>query len=277
MEGTGRTVMIDSSLSDTHTIEKRSWGCAPSTSYSTSNVGLQHTPSRLPQSTTVQSLSFSLQSDRQSYLTAAARRLPSAATQRQSPHQNLSSLLGSISLSLPHAKLHKHKRKQAASQGTSFKVSDLHPSRTGSTALRGPSSNTSSTANISFTLDSFELSDDRPTHTQRPLFASMSSACAGQMRKRKAPSIATDTSCTSAVSQPDRPAAVQHVPLMQLAQGQVKAISRIAEEGESESANLAAAGSKLRHSAMVLPRNIRRLLAGAFAGKVVPPLDVCFS
>ena len=261
MRGTGRAV-LDSSSCQAHTIQvQRAWGCASSTSYGTSNVELQQSPFRLPQRTTAHNLSFSLLSNSQP---GPQRRQSTAAAQKQNgPHQYLSSSLGSISLSLPHAKPHKHKRKQGASRGVGFEVSDLRPS---STAARQPSSETPSAASTSCVFSAYSLPDDSTAHAQQPLlFASIS--CSNQRRKRKAPSIATDTSGTDAASPSNRQAAVQHAPVMQLAQGTAKAFSRAAEEGEDHRPDLASAGSKLKKSAMVLPRNIRRLLAGAFAGR----------
>ena len=264
MRGTGRAV-LDSSTCPAHTIQvQRSWGCASSTSYGTSNVEVQQTPFRLPQRTTVHNLSFSLLTSSQP---GPPRRHPTVAAQKQNGvHQYLPSALGSISLSLPHAKPHKHKRKQPASQGVGFEVSDLRPT---STAAREPSSEVSVAASMSSVLSAYSQPNDSTSHAQRPLFfASMSSTCSSQRRKRKAPSIATDTSGTA--SQSDTQVAVQHSPVMQLAQGTAKAFSRVSEEGEDHRPDLAAAGSKLKKSAMILPRNIRRLLAGAFAGNLQP-------
>ena len=256
MRGIERAV-LDSSSCQAHTVQvQRAWGCAPSTSYSTSNVELQQIPFRLPHRTTSHSLSFSLLSDSQP---GPPRQHPTAtAHKHHGSHQYKSPAFGSISLSLPHAKPHKHKRKQAAaSQGVGFEVSDLRPAQRSSEVLV--------TGSTSLALSSYALPDDTTTLSQRPLlFASMSSTCSSQRRKRKAPSIATDTSGTA--SQSDRQAAAQHAPVMQLAQGTAKAFSRAAEEGQDHSPDLAAAGSKLKKSAMVLPRNIRRLLAGALAG-----------
>lgn len=266
MRGTERAV-LDSSSCQAHTVQvQRWWGCVPSTSYSTSKSELQQSPSRLPQKTTVHNLSFSLPSNSQP---VPPRRQPTATVLKlNGPHQFLSSSLGSISLSLPRAKPHKHKRKQAASEGISFEVSELRPTQSSSTAAREPSSELAVTASTSSALSAYSLLDESTAHAQQPLFfASLSSTCPSQTRKRKAPSIATDTSGTSAVSRSDRRAAVPHASVLQLAQGTAKAYSRDAEDGGHHSPDLSAAGSKLRKSAMTLPRNIRRLFAGAFAGR----------
>lgn len=266
MRGSER-VILDSSSCQAHTVQvQRSWGCAPSTSYSNSNIELQQTPFRLPRRTTVHNVSFSLLSNSQP---GPQRRHPTeTALKHSGSHQYLSSSLGSIGLSLPCAKPHKHKCKHAASQGISFEVSELRPTQSSSTAAREPSSEVSVTASSSSALSAFSLLNESTAHAQPPLFfASISSTCPNQRRKRKAPSIATDTSGTSAVTQSDRRAAVQYAPVMQLAQGTAKAYSRAAEEAQDHSPDLSAAGSKLRKSAMTLPRNIRRLLAGAFAGR----------
>ena len=277
MRGARRSV-LDSSTFEAPTAKvQRSWGCAPSTSYSTSNVDLQHTPFRLPQRTNIHSLSFSLQIDSQS---ALSRRHPTAsAGKHKCPHQHLTSALGSISLSLPLAQPRKQKRRQAALQGVGFEVSNLRPNQSNCVALTGPSSsNALSIASTSFASSSFEFSHNSSVHTQLPLFASVSSACSSQMRKRKAPSITTDRPSGSVASGSGRSAAVRHAPVMQLAQGTAKAISRAMEEREEgHRPDLAAAGSTLRKSAMTLPRNIRRLLAGAFAGAlsktVIAPIE----
>ncbi|KAL3135657.1 hypothetical protein ABBQ38_006136 [Trebouxia sp. C0009 RCD-2024] len=250
-----------------HTVGlQRSWGCEPSTSYSTSNVGLQHIPARMPQRNSQHNLSFSLQSDRTPPSTSLTKRQPTATLQRQSLRENLPSLLGSISLSMLRIKPPRHKRKQAAASGISFEFSELHPSHnsTTCTAVRPASSNASVSASTLPPITSFELVDEESTYMQQPPFASMSSACASKIRKRKAPSIATDALATSAARQTRRQAAVQRPPLMQLAQGATTAISTALEEVERP--NLAAARRELKRSAMLLPSNIRRLAAGAFAG-----------
>lgn len=268
-----------------HTVGlQRSWGCEPSTSYSTSNVGLQHIPARMPQRNSQHNLSFSLQSDRTPPSTSLTKRQPTATLQRQSLRENLPSLLGSISLSMLRIKPPRHKRKQAAASGISFEFSELHPSHnsTTCTAVRPASSNASVSASTLPPITSFELVDEESTYMQQPPFASMSSACASKIRKRKAPSIATDALATSAARQTRRQAAVQRPPLMQLAQGATTAISTALEEVERP--NLAAARRELKRSAMLLPSNIRRLAAGAFAGKPPPspvpllsPSALCFS
>ena len=246
---------------ESHTVGlQRSWGCEPSTSYSTSNVGLQHIPTRLTQRSSQDTLSFSLQSDK----SPLTKRQPIATFQRQSPRENLSSLLGSISLSMLRVKPSRHKHQQADAQGISFEVSELHASHRSTTrkAVRLPSSNVSTTASMSF-----EFSDDGTTVRQQPLFASVSSACASKIRKRKAPSIATDTLAASAANLTGRQAAPQRPPLMQLAQGAATAITAALQEGgEDERPSLAAARRKLKKSAMSLPSQVRRLAAGAFAG-----------
>lgn len=277
MRGARRSVLDSSNFEAPTAKVQRSWGCAPSTSYSISNVELQHNAFRLPQRTNIHKLSFSLLVDSQS---APSRRHPTAsACKHKGPHRYLTSALGSISLSLPLAQLQKQKRRQAAIQGIGFEVSDLHPDQSNCAAVTGPSSSSAlSTASTSVTLSSFEFSHDSSSHKQLPLFASLSSACSSQMRKRKAPSIATDRPTILPVSEVDRSAAVRHAPVTQLAQGPAQAISRAVEEREEgHRPDLAAAGSKLRKSAMSLPRNIRRLLAGAFAGAlsktVIAPIE----
>ena len=277
MRGARRSV-LDSSTFEAPTAKvQRSWGCAPSTSYSISNVDLQHTPFRMPQRTNIHNLSFSLLVDSQA---APSRWHPTASARKhKGPHQHLTSALGSISLSLPLAQPQKQKRRRAANRGIGFEVSNLRPNQSNCAALTGPSSsNALSIASTSLTSSSFELSHDSSIHTQLPLFASLTSACSSQMRKRKAPSIATDRPSDSITSGSGRSAAVQHAPVMQLAQGTAKVISRAVENREGEQwPDLTAAGSKLRRSAMSLPRNIRRLLAGAFAGAlsktVIAPIE----
>ena len=275
MPGVGRPVS-DRSSNQSLTHEPRwPWGCAPSTSYSTSNVGLPPSTAKMPRRSPVHSLTFSLQLDRQTTPSAPTLLQPTWASQKHGKGP-VPSLMGSISLSLP-AK--PQKRKQSVPQGICFEVSELRPSLSPSqkgttpSAVRRRSSTVQGNSACSYSLDSFQLSDVSPSQTQQPLFASLSATPISQPRKRKAPSIASDRASTSAVCQTHRQAGVQHVPLMTLAQNAAKAISREADEGQDERPSLASAGRKLRKSALVFPSNIRRLIAGAFAGA----LSVLFS
>ena len=270
MPGIGRPVS-DRSSSQSLTPEPRwPWGCAPSTSYSTSNVGLPPSTAKLPRRSPIHNLTFSLQLDRLNTSNVPTMLQPTRASKTHAKGPTLS--FGSISFSLPCTKPESQKHKQTVPQGICFEVSELRPSLSQSqkgntpSAVRRRSSINHANAAPSYSLDTFQLSDISPTHTQQTLFASLSSVPSTQPRKRKAPSVASDRSSMSAACQSHRQAGVQHVPLMTLAQNAAKAISREADEGQDEGPSLASAGRKLRKSALVFPSNIRRLVAGAFAG-----------
>ncbi|DBA66960.1 TPA: hypothetical protein ACH3X2_002072 [Trebouxia sp. C0005] len=116
----------------------------------------------------------------------------------------------------------------------------------------------------SISLDSFELPDRSTVHSQQPPFASLSSTHRPPKRKRKLASIASDVAAAPAVHTRGKPGLV-----MLLARNSARALESEADEQDlygNARAKVAAAGQNLRQSALHLPRQLRRLLAGAFAG-----------
>ncbi|KAL0033044.1 hypothetical protein WJX77_012276 [Trebouxia sp. C0004] len=157
--------------------------------------------------------------------------------------------------------------RKAREQGVLFGASALRPlphieqeyAATASTSLRTHQFRSAQ----SISLDSFQLPDRSTVHSQQPPFASLSSA-RPQKRKRKSASIASDVAATPTVHTRSKPDLV-----MLLAQNSAGPLESAADEQdlrENARAKVAAAGQNLKQSALQLPRQLRRLLAGAFAG-----------
>lgn len=124
----------------------------------------------------------------------------------------------------------------------------------------------------SISLDSFELPDRSTVHSQQPPFASLSSTHRPPKRKRKLASIASDVAAAPAVHTRGKPGLV-----MLLARNSARALESEADEQDlygNARAKVAAAGQNLRQSALHLPRQLRRLLAGAFAGQIAQQLQL---
>jgi len=124
----------------------------------------------------------------------------------------------------------------------------------------------------SISLDSFQLPDRSTVHSQQLPFASLSSAHRPPKRKRKLTSIASDVAAAPAVHTRSKPGLV-----MLLAQNSARALESEADEQDlhdNARAKVAAAGQNLKQSALQLPRQLRRLLAGAFAGQIAQQLQL---
>ena len=186
--------------------------------------------------------------------------------------------MGSISLALtdmvPSNGLQRCSK--ARQQGVLFGASALQPlphieqqhAATASTSLR--THHFRSARSIS--LDSFQLPDRSTVHSQQLPFASLSSAQRPPKRKRKLASIASDIAAAPAVHTHSKPGLV-----MVLAQNSARALESEADEQDLHGfarAKVAAAGQNLKQSALHLPRQLRRLLAGAFAGQIAQQLQL---
>ena len=247
---------------------QRSWGCAPSTSYSTSNAALHDKPVRSGHRSPAHDLSFSLQSDTPALFRSSRLQQSVSAANVQSKRQNMLSMFASISLSLPKARSRKLKAKETTSQKVCFQVSDLRLHTDSSTVLsaRQSSSSIQPTSPPSYSLETFQLAPVHRSHAQQSLFASVSAAHSLRHSVRKALSIASDRQSVAPAIRACSQTSAQ--PLMELSQSSATAFTRAAPEGESEKPSLASAGHKLKKSVMVFPSNIRRLIAGAFAGRL---------
>ncbi len=124
----------------------------------------------------------------------------------------------------------------------------------------------------SVSLDSFQLPDRSTVHSQQLPFASLSSAHPPPKRKRKLASIASDIAAPPAVHTRSKPGLV-----MVLAHNSARALESEADEQDlrgNARAKVGAAGQHLKQSALHLPRQLRRLLAGAFAGQLAQQLKL---
>lgn len=109
-------------------------------------------------------------------------------------------------------------------------------------------------------------------HSQQLPFASLSSVHCTPKRKCKLASIASDIAAAPAVHTRSK-----HGLVMLLAHNSARAWESEADEqglhGNAR-AKVAAAGQTLKQSALHLPRQLRRLLAGAFAGQIAQQLQL---
>jgi len=201
-----------------------------------------------------------------------------ACWHEQQQHHNAIPAMGSISLALtdmlPSNGLQGCSK--ARQKGVLFGASALRPlphveqedAATASTSLRTHHFRSAQ----SISLDSFQLPDRSTVHSQQLLFASLSSAQRPPKRKRKMASIASDIAAAPAVHTHSKPTLV-----MVLAHNSARALESEADEQDlrgNARAKFAAAGQNLKQSALQLPRQLRRLLAGAFAGQNAQQLQL---
>ena len=251
------------------------WGCGPSTSYSSGDSAFGSCSERAPKRQAAQHFTFSLlpESHPSALLTDSQVRPATYKSRPQQQRRHVLSTLGSISISLADTLPNKRGRRKARQQGVSFEPSVLCPSLSVnqydaavpscSSAVTQRSCQSNSAESIS--LASFQLPGRDTMHRQQQSFASLSLAHGRPMQHHKHHSAASDAPA-SVASQ----AGSRHSPVMVLAQNPAGTL----EAGTADDilpndggASITAAGDKLRASALKLPRQLRRLLAGALAGQ----------
>lgn len=285
MGATGRLVLDRPSSRSSQLEPQLAWGCEPSTSYSTRGIFFQRQSVRMPSRQAVHLLSFSMLPEEHNHKLLSSRHsaAPNHHVQQHHPQrQNAVTAMGSISLSLADMLQPKaSSRRKARRQSVSLETSGLQPSASLGQHSIAQSSSDMLHSHQSYTSPSvsmvcFQLPDRGTAHSQQPLFASLSSTTGCRMRKRKSVSIASDTAASSAVRLSPMHTTSRRGPIVELAQNSVQTLGTQAHELVDDGAdNIAAAGHRLRKSALNLPSQLRRLLAGAFAGQ--PLHSFCIS
>lgn len=253
------------------------WGCGPSTSYSSGDSDFGNCSERAPKRQAAQHLTFSLVPESQSsaLLTDSQVRPTTYKSRPQQQRRHVLSTIGSISISLADTLPTRNKRgrRKARQQGVSFEPSELRPSLSVnqydaalpscSSAVTQRSCRSNSAESIS--LASFQLPGRGTMHRQQQSFASLSLAHGWPTQHHKHHSAASDAQASLASQ-----AGSRHSPVMVLAQNPAGTLEAGTEDDmlpNDGGASITAAGDKLRASALKLPRQLRRLLAGALAGQ----------
>lgn len=252
------------------------WGCGPSTSYSSGDSAFGSCSERAPKRQAAQHFTFSLlpESHSSALLTDSQVR-PATYKSRPQQRRHVLSTLGSISISLADTLPTRNKRgrRKARQQGVSFEPSELRPSLsvnqydTGLPSCSSAVTQRSCRSNFaeSISLASFQLPGRGTMHRQQQSCASLSLAHGWPTQHRKHHSAASDAQASLASQ-----AGSRHSPVMVLAQNPAGTLEAGTEDDtlpNDGGASITAAGDKLRASALKLPRQLRRLLAGALAGQ----------